>query len=105
VGAMRAALDAAQATIDRFGADGKTHLIPRLAPEVWTILDEPPRAPVPGKPVPPVGAAPAEKRSPVKVAPPADSAPAETPPPVVPAPAEKPAAASPQAKKPRKRKS
>jgi hypothetical protein len=31
VGAMRAALDAAQAAIDRMGAPGRTHLIPRLA--------------------------------------------------------------------------
>jgi microcompartment protein CcmL/EutN len=74
VGAMRAALDAARAIIERFGVDGKTHLIPRLAPEVWPILEEPFIAPVPakaapGKHIPPTAAALSEKAPPVKVAP------------------------------------
>ena len=38
VGAMRAALDAAQGLMDRQGIDGCTHLIPRLAKEVWPFL-------------------------------------------------------------------
>jgi microcompartment protein CcmL/EutN len=52
VGAMRAALDAAKATIDRIGAVGQTHLIPRLAEDVWPLImdqtngrDPPPREP------------------------------------------------------------
>jgi hypothetical protein len=38
VGAMRAALDAAKAAIDRMGAVGQTLLIPRLAEEVWPLI-------------------------------------------------------------------
>jgi microcompartment protein CcmL/EutN len=86
VGAMRAALDAAQATIDRYGVDGKTHLIPRLAPEVWAILEVSPEAPAPVKPVP------KKVVPPEAVVPAADAAPAE----------EKPASPP---KKPRKPKS
>jgi microcompartment protein CcmL/EutN len=40
VGAMRAALDAAQATLDRMQVPGQTHLIPRLAPEVWDLIGD-----------------------------------------------------------------
>lgn len=39
VGAMRAALDAAKAAIDRMAAVGQTHLIPRLAPEVRPVIE------------------------------------------------------------------
>ena len=38
VGSLRAALDAAQKLMDRLGIEGKTHLIPRLAREVWPII-------------------------------------------------------------------
>jgi hypothetical protein len=38
VGAMRAALDAAKATLDRMGIVGKTHLISRLAEAVWPLI-------------------------------------------------------------------
>jgi microcompartment protein CcmL/EutN len=38
VGAMRAALDAAKATLDRMGVVGQTHLIPRLAEDVWPLI-------------------------------------------------------------------
>jgi microcompartment protein CcmL/EutN len=40
VGAMRAALDAAQATITRLNACGTTHLIARLASEVWPFIQD-----------------------------------------------------------------
>jgi hypothetical protein len=40
VGAMRAALDAAQSTLDRMQVPGQTHLIPRLAPEVWDLIGD-----------------------------------------------------------------
>jgi microcompartment protein CcmL/EutN len=57
VGAMRAALDAAKATIDRMGAVGQTHLIPRLAEDVWPLVldqtngrDPPRKPPEPEKP-------------------------------------------------------
>jgi energy-coupling factor transport system substrate-specific component len=50
VGAMRAALDAAKATFARMGVAGQTHLIPRLADDVWPLVmdqtngrDPPPR--------------------------------------------------------------
>jgi hypothetical protein len=36
---VRAALDAAQSTIERLGLQGSTHLIPRLAQEVWSMLE------------------------------------------------------------------
>ncbi|MDR2418986.1 MAG: BMC domain-containing protein [Treponema sp.] len=38
VGALRAALDAAKATIDRMGAVGQTLLIPCLAEAVWPLI-------------------------------------------------------------------
>jgi len=38
VGSLRAALDAAQALIERQGIEGCTHLIPRLAPDVWPMI-------------------------------------------------------------------
>ena len=38
VGSLRAALDAAQKLMDRLGIEGKTHLIPRLAQEVWPMI-------------------------------------------------------------------
>ena len=38
VGSLRAALDAAQGMIDRLGIDGCTHLIPRLAGQVWPMI-------------------------------------------------------------------
>ncbi|MDR2785724.1 MAG: BMC domain-containing protein [Treponema sp.] len=38
VGAMRAALDAAKATFERMGVVGQTHLIPRLAEDVWPLI-------------------------------------------------------------------
>ena len=38
VGSLRAALDAAQGLIDRLGIDGRTHLIPRLAGQVWPMI-------------------------------------------------------------------
>lgn len=38
VGAVRAALDAARATIDKMGAYGMTHLIARPDPAVWALL-------------------------------------------------------------------
>jgi energy-coupling factor transport system substrate-specific component len=38
VGSLRAALDAAQAMIDNNGIDGLTHLIPRLAEQVWPMV-------------------------------------------------------------------
>ena len=41
VAAVRAALDAAQAMIDRRGFSGKTHLIARLAQEVWPMIASP----------------------------------------------------------------
>jgi energy-coupling factor transport system substrate-specific component len=57
VGAMRAALDAAKATIVRMGAVGQTHLIPRLAEDVWPLVldqtngrDPPRKPPKPDKP-------------------------------------------------------
>ena len=40
VGSLRAALDAAQGLIDRLGIDGCTHLIPRLAEQVWPMIGE-----------------------------------------------------------------
>jgi len=40
VGAMRAALDAAQATMTRLNACGTTHLIARLASEVWPFIQD-----------------------------------------------------------------
>ena len=40
VGSLKAALDAAQALIDRHGIDGRTHLIPRLAGQVWPFITE-----------------------------------------------------------------
>jgi energy-coupling factor transport system substrate-specific component len=50
VGAMRAALDAAKATIDRMGVVGQTHLIPRLAEDVWPlVLDQTNGREPPGK--------------------------------------------------------
>jgi energy-coupling factor transport system substrate-specific component len=39
VGSMRAALDAAQAVFGKQGIPGLTHLIPRLAEQVWPFLD------------------------------------------------------------------
>ncbi|MDR0486366.1 MAG: BMC domain-containing protein [Elusimicrobiota bacterium] len=39
VGAMRAALDAAKSVLERMNAVGSIHLIPRLADEVWSIID------------------------------------------------------------------
>jgi microcompartment protein CcmL/EutN len=59
VGAMRAALDAAKATLERMGVVGQTHLIPRLAETVWPlVMDQsngrdpspPGKAPGPKKP-------------------------------------------------------
>ena len=41
VAALRSALDAAQALIDRRGLNGRTHLIPRLAAQLWPILAPP----------------------------------------------------------------
>lgn len=38
VGAMRAALDAAQAVMNRRKIEGCTHLIPRLAEQVWPFI-------------------------------------------------------------------
>ena len=38
VGSLRAALAAAQAMIDGKGIDGLTHLIPRLAEQVWPMV-------------------------------------------------------------------
>jgi energy-coupling factor transport system substrate-specific component len=38
VGSMRAALDAAQAVFTRQGIPGLTHLIPRLAEQVWPFI-------------------------------------------------------------------
>jgi energy-coupling factor transport system substrate-specific component len=38
VGSLRAALAAAQALMDRQGIDGTTHLIPRLAEQVWPLV-------------------------------------------------------------------
>ena len=38
VGAMRAALDAAGGVISRQGTAGRTHLIPRLADQVWPLI-------------------------------------------------------------------
>lgn len=38
VGAVRAALDAARATIDQMGAYGMTHVIARPDPAVWALL-------------------------------------------------------------------
>jgi ethanolamine utilization protein EutM len=38
VGAVRAALDAAQGLMNRLGIDGCTHLIPRLAAQVWPFI-------------------------------------------------------------------
>jgi hypothetical protein len=35
---MRAALDAAKATLQRMGVAGQTHLIPRLAEDVWPLV-------------------------------------------------------------------
>jgi hypothetical protein len=60
VGAMRAALDAAKATFERMGVAGQTHLIPRLAEDVWPLImdqtngRDPPRrgSPGPAKPGP-----------------------------------------------------
>jgi energy-coupling factor transport system substrate-specific component len=50
VGSLRAALDAAQAMIDSKGIEGITHLIPRLAGQVWPMVA--PATPVtPVKPV------------------------------------------------------
>jgi len=48
VGSLRAALDAAQAMIDSKGIEGLTHLIPRLAEQVWSLVTPPvaPSAPV-----------------------------------------------------------
>ena len=40
VGSLRAALDAAQAVIDKQGIEGRTHLIPRLAEQVWPMVME-----------------------------------------------------------------
>jgi microcompartment protein CcmL/EutN len=59
VGAMRAALDAAKATLERMGVVGQTHLIPRLAETVWPLImdqsngrypSSPPKVPGPKKP-------------------------------------------------------
>jgi energy-coupling factor transport system substrate-specific component len=64
VGAMRAALDAAKSVISRMGAEGQTHLIPRLAPDVWVMLEtefppvRPPEDPKPGPEKPPESPAP-----------------------------------------------
>ena len=41
VGALRAALDAARAFMDKRGIDGCTHLIPRLAEQVWPMIAPP----------------------------------------------------------------
>jgi microcompartment protein CcmL/EutN len=38
VGAMRAALDAAKAAFQRMGVVGQTHLIPRVAEDVWSLI-------------------------------------------------------------------
>jgi microcompartment protein CcmL/EutN len=38
VGAMRAALDAARGALSRQGTAGLTHLIPRLADQVWPLI-------------------------------------------------------------------
>ena len=38
VGSLRAALEAARALMDRMGTEGCTHLIPRLAEQVWPII-------------------------------------------------------------------
>ena len=38
VGAVRAALDAAQSVIDTFGIEGRTHLIPRPDEQVWLMI-------------------------------------------------------------------
>jgi len=40
VGSLRAALDAAQALMDRRGINGRTHLIPGLAEQVWPLVTE-----------------------------------------------------------------
>lgn len=45
VGAMRAALDAAQAVMNRLGIEGCTHLIPRLGEQVWPFLVPPDTGP------------------------------------------------------------
>ena len=38
VGSLRAALDAAKGMMDRAGIEGCTHLIPRLAEQVWPVI-------------------------------------------------------------------
>ena len=38
VGSLRAALDAARGLMDRNGIEGCTHLIPRLADQVWPVI-------------------------------------------------------------------
>jgi len=38
VGSLRAALDVAQALIDSKGISGITHLIPRLAEQIWPLV-------------------------------------------------------------------
>jgi energy-coupling factor transport system substrate-specific component len=49
VGAMRAALDAARAVMDRQRIEGYTHLIPRLAEQVWPFISPAGTAPQKGK--------------------------------------------------------
>jgi microcompartment protein CcmL/EutN len=106
VGAMRAALDAAKATLDRMGIVGQTHLIPRLAEDVWPLImdqtngrDPSPRGNPPGPAKPPVpakAAVPVEPRD--AVGPPdltAAPVPAETAVPPAPVPDKPPVMASP----------
>jgi energy-coupling factor transport system substrate-specific component len=38
LGSLRAALDAAQGLMAKQGIDGRTHLIPRLAEQVWPLV-------------------------------------------------------------------
>jgi energy-coupling factor transport system substrate-specific component len=63
VGAMRAALDAAQGVLARQGIEGCTHLIPRLADQVWPLLG-PSGNPVAKEAGPDTGAVPPKGGSP-----------------------------------------
>jgi microcompartment protein CcmL/EutN len=99
VGAMRAALDAAKATLERMGVAGQTHLIPRLAEDVWPLImdqtngrDPSPPGGSPG-PARPRAAAKRDAALPDKVAVPVKAGvPVESAVPSAPAPAEQPAA-------------
>jgi energy-coupling factor transport system substrate-specific component len=77
VGAMRAALDAAKATLDRMGAVGQTHLIPRLAEEVWPLIMDQTNGRDPPPPKNPSGPATETKDATVPDKPPVQAEPSE----------------------------